>query len=204
MANSKLNKIYDSMKRKCYNQKCERYKDYGGRGITICDEWLNNEHVPGTRNCTKGWVAFKNWALENGYRDGLSIDRIDNNKGYCASNCRWVSSSVQNNNKRNNLMITYKGKTQNLKQWCNELGLKYQRVRDRINKYHWTVERAFETKVNASLRMITYKGKTMSLVDWCRELDLNIHTVESRLYSKHWSIEKVLEKKDNRKRVFEV
>ena len=140
---SRLNRIYSHMKERCYNPKSNRFNLYGGRGITICDEWLNKEieYYP----CTKGWLAFEKWALENGYKDNLTIDRIDVNKGYSPENCRWVTNKVQCNNRRSNHLITYKGKTQNLQEWCKILNLDYDRIERRINKCHWSIEKAFET-----------------------------------------------------------
>lgn len=76
------------MKIRCYDDKCKDYKHYGGRGITVCDEWLN------------GFQAFYDWAMSHGYADNLSIDRIDNEKGYSPDNCRWVTASEQNKNRR--------------------------------------------------------------------------------------------------------
>lgn len=141
---TRLNAIYNGMKNRCYNSNRKEYKNYGGRGITICDEWINKERVSENHaSNTKGWIAFKKWALSNGYADNLTIDRIDNEKGYSPENCRWVTIKEQNNNQRTNCLITYHGKTQNLVQWCEELGLKYRTVKSRLNQLHWTVERAF-------------------------------------------------------------
>lgn len=105
-------------------------------GITVCDEWRNN------------FINFYNWAIVNGYDDNLSIDRIDNNKGYSPKNCRWATTIEQANNKRNIKMITYNGKTQSIPNWCRELNLNYKTVRTRINEYGWDIERAFTTKTN--------------------------------------------------------
>lgn len=87
--NRRLYCIFTGMKSRCYNPNATGYKNYGGRGITICDEWLAD------------FFAFKDWATSHGYADELTIDRIDNEKGYCPNNCRWVTRADQNRNKRN-------------------------------------------------------------------------------------------------------
>jgi hypothetical protein len=134
------------MKTRCYNQKDPRYKNYGVRGITICEEWLCSERVKGLKGgLTKGWSAFKTWAEENGYSDELTIDRIDNNKGYSPENCRWVTMKAQTNNRRNNKYIFYKGRTQTLAQWCEELQLNRNTVVSRL-RANWSTEKAFEYK----------------------------------------------------------
>ena len=143
MSSERLQNIYVNLKQRCYNPKSTFYKNYGGRGITVCDEWLNSEMYDG--RSTKGWIAFKNWALSNGYADNLTIDRIDNSKGYCPENCHWVTMRTQQNNRRSNRLITYKGKTQSLASWCRELNLNYGTIKCRIRR-NWTIEKAFETK----------------------------------------------------------
>ena len=143
---NRLNRIYDCMKSRCCNPNVPNYKYYGGRGISICSEWLNEEKVIKGKyihNHSKGWLAFKKWALENGYADNLTLDRIDVNKSYSPGNCRWISHKEQCNNTRKNHLITYKGKTQSLKKWCEELNLNYHTVFTRVRR-GWTVERAFE------------------------------------------------------------
>ena len=143
---SRLNIIFRGMKYRCYNPNNKDYKRYGGRGIKICDEWLNPEHAKNAHNSTVGFQTFKKWALENGYAENLTIDRIDVNKGYSPENCRWVSIKVQCNNRRNNLYITYKGKTQSISKWAEELGIKRQKIVDRLWKLGWSIERTLTTK----------------------------------------------------------
>ena len=127
MARDRLQNIFLHMKDRCYNPNFKEYKHYGGRGITICDEWQ-------TPYSWKGGRAFKKWALENGYADNLTLDRIDVNKGYSPDNCRWVSMKTQQNNKRNNRLITYNGKTQTIALWCEELKLPFSTVKNRLNR----------------------------------------------------------------------
>lgn len=197
---SRLSRIYDHMYQRCYNPNCKDYKDYGGRGITICDEWLDNTIISVRYSrYKKGKLIFKEWALSNGYADDLTIDRIDVNKEYFPNNCRFVDEKTQANNKRTNKYLSYKGKTQTLAQWCNELGLDYEKTKARLNACHWSVEKAFETGIDPKLRMITLNGKTQSLSAWCRERKLSLGTVSDRLYTRHWSVDKALESKDFRK-----
>lgn len=137
---TRLNRIFRGMKVRCYNPNHGDYKWYGLRGITVCDEWY-------TPHSQKGFNAFKKWALSHGYNDGLTIDRIDYNKGYSPENCRWVDMGVQNNNSSHNHLITYNNKTQSLSLWCKELNLPYHTIKRRINCFGWSAEKAFNTPI---------------------------------------------------------
>lgn len=130
---TRIYKIWIEIKRRCYNINSISYKNYGGRGITICDEWKND------------FMPFYNWSMNNGYTDKLSIDRINNDGNYEPSNCRWTNRKTQNNNTRHNHYITYNGKTLTLAQWCEELGFTYSCLKSRINKHHWSIEKALTT-----------------------------------------------------------
>ena len=111
------------MKERCNNPKNKRFKNYGARGIKVCDEW---EH---------SFTKFENWAMANGYKAGLSIDRIDNDKGYSPENCKWSTYVEQNRNRGNyNRLITYNGKTQCIAAWAEEVGLTDSALRVRIKK----------------------------------------------------------------------
>lgn len=137
MAMSQLEKElyhrYSHIKSRCYNTNDKRYPRYGGRGITMCDEWFSD------------FYSFKNWATENGYRKELSIDRIDNDGPYSPENCRWVTLSENNQNRSSSTFYTYNDKTQNLMQWCNELGLNYNTILMRIRR-GWSFEKAITSK----------------------------------------------------------
>lgn len=123
-----------SMKRRCNKKDDERYKDYGGRGITICKEWME-------------YGNFKEWALKNGYEKNLEIDRINNNKGYSPSNCHFVTALENNRNKRNNVYITYNGKTMTISQWSLETGISNSTISARIKKLGWDGIRAITQSV---------------------------------------------------------
>ena len=109
---------------------------YYSRGISVCQEW-NEKEV--------GFMRFFEWAINNGYSDDLTLDRIDVNGNYSPENCRWVTMKVQQNNRRDNIMIEYNGKTQTMKQWCEELGLNYGMVRTRKQR-GWEVPELFSPK----------------------------------------------------------
>lgn len=113
-----MHKNWSDMKQRCFNKNNPRYKDWGGRGITIC----------------KRWMKFENFLADMGERPkGKSLDRIDNNGNYCKENCRWATRKEQQNNTRQNRIITYKGKTQNLTQWAKELKIDRQKLTNMIN-----------------------------------------------------------------------
>ena len=131
-SNSRLYRIYNGMKNRCYNQKQQNYENYGGRGITICEEWI------------KSFTSFEEWALSHGYADDLSIDRIDNNGDYSPENCRWVTRTEQNENTRRNHLVTIGSRTQPLSAWVRERGLNYHTVSFRIHQKHMTPEQALE------------------------------------------------------------
>lgn len=191
---NRLNRIYANMKSRCYNPNKDHYEYYGGKGIKVCDEWLNPEHAKGKHNCSIGFIAFQKWAMKNGYADNLSLDRIDSNKNYEPSNCRWVTQKVQCNNQSKNIVLTYKGETKTISQWCEELNLKRTRVYDRIFNLNWPVEKALEIKEKRNCRYLTYKGKTQTIKEWAEELGIQADTISARLVVLNWSVEKALSK----------
>lgn len=135
MKHTRIYNEWCGINRRCYNQNDRCYNNYGGRGITICDEWKND------------FQAFYNWAMANGYADDLTIDRIDVNGNYEPSNCRWITRKEQGNNTRRNHLLTYNGKTQTLAQWADEIGISYDTLCSRIVQRHWDIERALTTPV---------------------------------------------------------
>lgn len=126
---TRLYKIFHGMKKRCYTPTAINFSIYGGRGITICEEWLND------------FQAFYDWAMSNGYADDLSIDRIDVNGNYEPSNCRWVSMKEQVNNRRANRFITYNGETHTLSEWSNIVGINIKTLHKRLRD-GWSAEDA--------------------------------------------------------------
>lgn len=135
LTNSKIYYTYNNIKQRCYCLKDKYYKDYGERGITVCQDWLND------------FMNFYNWSMNNGYNDNLTIDRIDNNKGYSSDNCRWVDNITQANNKRNNHYITYNNETHTMAEWSRILDIKYNKFKHKIRKGLSIKDIIFEKKI---------------------------------------------------------
>ena len=126
---TRLYKIWRSIIDRTTHPSHQKYKNYGGRGITFCDEW-------------KDFAVFREWAVDNGYADDLTIDRIDSNGNYEPSNCRWTTMKVQQNNRTNNHLITCNGETHTMKEWSEIRGIKYSTLSMRVNKRKWSIPRA--------------------------------------------------------------
>ena len=126
MRKSRLYRIWALMKSRCNNIKSSDYKDYGGRGINVCDEWLE-------------FVPFMNWALANGYADDLTLDRKNNDGNYDPGNCQWITRLKQNDNKRshNNIWLTLDDITDTLAGWARRTGLNEHLVQRRYTKLGW-------------------------------------------------------------------
>lgn len=125
---SRLYKCWQNMITRCENPNSNGYKNYGGRGISVCPEW-------------KDFDVFYAWAMSSGYSDGLTIERIDVNGGYAPENCTWADSFTQSRNRTDNRVIAYNGKTMIVTDWANETGINEATIRHRLNK-GWSVEDA--------------------------------------------------------------
>ena len=125
-----LHRLWAGIKNRCYNPNEPKYVHYGARGIKVCPEWETN------------YPAFRDWCLANGYSKGLTIERIDVDGDYSPTNCVFATQKTQQNNRRNNHRITYKGETKTLAQWADYLGMTYKMLEHRINR-GWGIEDAF-------------------------------------------------------------
>lgn len=136
LSKTRLYGIYSKMKGRCYNSNDPAYKWYGGRGISICEEWLNN------------FESFYGWAINNGYSEELSIDRIDVNGNYEPCNCRWATITIQANNRRNTKFLIYHNETKSIAEWSRITGIKYSTIVNRL-KLGYTNEECLEMPIHA-------------------------------------------------------
>lgn len=129
LSQTKLYTVWEGIKRRCNNPDYCLYKGYGARGIRVCEAWLDFEN-------------FYDWAIRNGYKKGLSIERIDNNGNYEPSNCKWATKKEQARNRRSNKLITYKGETHCVYEWAEILGINKKTLSTRLFR-GWEIEKAF-------------------------------------------------------------
>lgn len=135
---TRLGRIWNNMKKRCYNERHESYKYYGAKGVIVCDEWLHD------------FDAFKSWAIAHGYQEDLTIDRIDINGNYSPDNCRWVSPKGQARNRSSNHLITYNGITLSITEWAERLNMNIKTLTRRLN-FGWSIEQALTIPVNKNL-----------------------------------------------------
>lgn len=128
--------VWEGMKGRCYNKNHKQYHRYGGRGITICKEWLSDS------------CAFISWAIENGYRKGLTIDRINNNGNYCPENCRWVTRKENSRNMNKCHIVSLNGIKKNWLTWCEELEISKKSIEHIAERHRVSYEIAFDLKLN--------------------------------------------------------
>lgn len=142
MRHTRIYTEWCNIKQRCYNSQNKSFKDYGGRGIMMCDRWRD---------------SFENFfedisKLPHYGEKGYTINRINNDGNYELNNVEWADNKTQANNKRSNHLITYNGKTQTIAQWADELNINQYTLYNRILTYHWTVERALTEKVNVKMK----------------------------------------------------
>ena len=133
-----LYSVWCGMKHRCYCKTCKAYKYYGDRGILVCDEWKNS------------YLNFRNWAIKNGYKENLTIDRINVNGNYEPSNCRWVSDKVQSRNKRSNVILTFNGISHCIVEWSEILNIPASTLNARLNKLNWSVEKTLTEPLHSN------------------------------------------------------
>lgn len=178
----RLYKVWRDMLDRCYNPNEKSYVFYGYRGITVCDEWR------------KDYKSFKKFMVDLGYDDTLptgeqTIDRIDVNGNYCPDNCRLLTNKEQQNNKRSNKWITYKGETNNIRQWSHKLNIPEGIIQYRLNK-GWDVDDIFNKPIRKPSRF-KLKGKYYSIKEISEMFGKDEETIRYHLIEKKRSLEEL-------------
>ena len=168
---------------RCENNRLADWANYGGRGVIVCPEWKRSYEI------------FRDWALVNGWRKGLQIDRIDVNGNYEPSNCRWTDAKQQARNRRNNRLLTVHGETHCVARWAELQGMSAGVLENRLLR-GWTDEQAVLTPLKTQREhpkciQITWNGKTHCAAEWDRIQGFPKITIARRL-GKGWSIERAL------------
>lgn len=192
-SHTRLHHAWSSLKDRCINPKSKEYPNYGGRGIKVCDEWLNS------------YEAFRDWSYENGFVEDVecgkcTIDRIDVNGDYEPSNCRWTNMKIQCRNRRNNVVIECDGESHCISEWAEILGVPYHRLVSRYQR-GWSPyeiihgrERVINTETYRNRKtnhLLTYRGETHCAIEWAEILGINVNTIRGRVH-RGWSDEQVL------------
>lgn len=177
--NTRLYKIYNNMLDRTERENSISYKNYGARNIKVCKEWKDS------------FQSFYEWSIANGYSDDLSIDRIDNDKGYSPDNCKWANKKEQALNRRTNHILEYKGEFKTIEEWASITGIEYGTLWNRIN-LGWDVEKALTEPIRETERFYTYKGISLTLKEWGKKVGISHRTLYNRINNYKWSIEKAL------------
>lgn len=169
----KLYHTWQGMKDRCFNPSSTEYEKYGGRGITVCDEWKDN------------YITFRDFMLSIGFDPAKptkeqTIDRIDVNGNYCPENCRLLSLSEQQYNKTNNRLITYNGVTKTATEWAKEFGIKMEMILKRIDESDWSVEEAL-TRPKRATEKFTVDGETHTVREWAEVLKMPWSTLRGKI-----------------------
>lgn len=134
LCGQRLYNIWGCMVQRCYNSNTPCYNLYGGRGITICDEWRRD------------FRSFYDWAMTHGYKDDLTIDRIDNDKGYSPDNCRWITAKEQGNNRSTNRYLDFNGERHTISEWGKLLGIDSETISSRLRR-GWSIEKTLTEEI---------------------------------------------------------
>lgn len=168
---TKLFNVWVKMRQRCTKKYDKEFKYYGGKGIKVCDEW-------------EDYISFKNWALNNGYKENLTIDRIDFDGDYCIENCRWTDMITQNNNRSNNVLIEIDKIIKTLAQWCKIYNFDYKSAWCRYNRGKRGKDIFNPNFVHPTL--VTHNGETYSMKHWAKILGIDAATFRYRVIH-NWS-----------------
>lgn len=180
-----LSGLWRDIKKRCFNPNCKAYKNYGGRGVVMCDRWKDS-----LETFYNDLIDSYNEHIEKYDKLNTTIDRIDVNGNYEPNNVRWATRKEQNNNRRNNHFITYNGETHTIAEWSDITGIEGRKISGRLSR-NWDIAKALTLKENASERIITHNGEMHNLAGWDRLLGFPRETIAGRL-ANGWSEERAL------------
>lgn len=179
----RLRSIYNGMRLRCYNEDNINYKYYGGKGVAICDEWLLS------------FENFFDWAINNGYNENLTIDRIDSEKEYSPDNCKWSTKKEQAYNRSMSVKLTLNGRTMYMTEWAEELEIDKKILSWRYNN-GWSDEEILSRPRDYKESKLLLNGETHSMSEWSRITGIKVATISDRM-KKGWSVEDALTKTPN-------
>lgn len=146
MTGTRIYKMWHNMRSRCKNPNATKYYLYGGKGISVCKEW------------DKSFIAFYNWAMNNGYNDKLTIDRINPDKNYCPENCRFATYEQQNEHLKTTILITFNNETHTIKEWSKITGISIKCLSARYER-KWSIQRMLTEKTNTITKRDLKTGK---------------------------------------------
>ena len=180
----RLHGIWRGMLKRCNCPTVTYYDRYGGRGIKVCAEW------------TTDYVAFRNWAFSNGYQEGLTIGRMDNDGDYNPSNCRWESHKQQARNRRSSHFETYNGETKTLAEWAELYGIQLGTLTVRVNVYKMPIAEALTKPIQKAAQYLV-DGEMLTIDQLAAKYGIKPDTLRYRL--KHMPVKKALEMRPHEK-----
>lgn len=159
--------IWHKMHERCENPEIPCFPRYGGRGISVCQEWEDG-------------MIFYAWALDNGYEKNLSIDRINNDGNYEPGNCRWVTQRINCRNKGNNVVVEKEGVRKTLIEWADQLGIGVTTLYARVER-GWPTNKVLAPTLGRQTKLITAHGKTLTIAEWAKFLGIPKMRIGHRL-----------------------
>lgn len=171
-------RIWGCMKERCLSPNASSYTRYGGRGITVCERWLN---------------SFESFLEDMGRRPGpeYSIERVDNEQGYSPENCVWATPQQQARNRMGTRLIKFRGEVRCVADWADALGISRSALYQRLRALNWDSEKALTQTVRSRPRLIEFGGETMCLQDWASRTGIGLSTLSYRLNA-GWPVERAL------------
>lgn len=176
MSHSHVYRVWQAMLQRCENPNNPAYSNYGGRGIAVCERWHR----------------FENFFADMGNRPvGYSLDRKENDEGYCKENCRWATTTQQARNKQKSRVIEYQGEKATLAEWAQRKGMGWYTLRSRLDYNGWDIEKALNEPLSRA-KLYSYRGRKLTLSEWATETGISIDILRYRHIRSDWPFAKAI------------